>query len=573
MKALVTRPREDADEIAAALRARGWEPVIEPMFEIRFAEGAAETLAPMLEGAGAVLFTSANGVRAFARASARRDIEAFAVGDATAKAAREAGFTSVASAGGDVGDLARVVRERVEPPQPLVHAAARESAGDLATALPGFELRRAVLYEAAPAERLSDATASALRAGEIGLAVFFSPRTAAIFRRLVESAGVTRGLAKADAAALSSAVAAELKPLKWRRVLVAPSPNQAALLAAIDGAVPPRQRRSRGFAWAIAAIVVLLLAAGGTAPYWAPPLLPLLPWGGATGGNQPAQVASLQARLDAAEVRLSQLEARAKAPAPQPARAPAPQDMAALNALAERVTALEQRPTPAGPAVSSDDIAALKDATQKVSDRVDAAETQLAKLQSMQSSANIGDVRLLAALANLRAAVTASAPYRDALDAAMVLGDDNLKRDLEPLAADAGSGLPSMALLDETFRTETAPAILRAAEPQPPAVAENGGLGERVLAKLKSLVRIRRVGEAPPAEDHAKASVAAAREALGKGDLAGAVDALQALAGPASDAAKPFLDMAERRLAAEKALAAASQDVAQRFAAPQKATP
>ena len=50
MKALVTRPHEDAASLAAALAARGIEPLVEPMLTIRHAPDAAERLAPLLPG-------------------------------------------------------------------------------------------------------------------------------------------------------------------------------------------------------------------------------------------------------------------------------------------------------------------------------------------------------------------------------------------------------------------------------------------------------------------------------------------------------------------------------------------
>src|SRR5690348_13331331 len=103
-QALVTRPEADAQALAEALAARGVEPVIEPLLQIGFREGAA----PDLAGAQALLFTSANGARACAAASPRRDLPVLAVGDATARAARELGYVRVESAGGDVEDLARL---------------------------------------------------------------------------------------------------------------------------------------------------------------------------------------------------------------------------------------------------------------------------------------------------------------------------------------------------------------------------------------------------------------------------------------------------------------------------------
>ena len=65
MLALVTRPRAEAEALAALLAQRGIDAVIEPMIEI-VDTGAA---LPSLAGVQAILCTSANGVRALARAS------------------------------------------------------------------------------------------------------------------------------------------------------------------------------------------------------------------------------------------------------------------------------------------------------------------------------------------------------------------------------------------------------------------------------------------------------------------------------------------------------------------------
>src|SRR5258708_37900290 len=88
------------------------------------------------DGVQALLFTSANGARAGAAATARRDIPVFAVGDATAATARKLGFAEVASAGGAVDDLAALVEGRLDPAHgTLLHAAGSALAGDLGTRL------------------------------------------------------------------------------------------------------------------------------------------------------------------------------------------------------------------------------------------------------------------------------------------------------------------------------------------------------------------------------------------------------------------------------------------------------
>jgi uroporphyrinogen-III synthase len=243
MKAIVTRPRDDAAALVSALAARGVAALLAPMLTIRPAPDAARHLAERLAGAQAVLFTSANGVRAFAAASPRRELPVLAVGDASAAAARMAGFRSVASAGGDVADLIELATSHLSPQGgALVHVAGTTLAGDLAGQLAarGFTVHRATLYEAIPAAALEPETAAAMRCGEADAALFFSPRTATTFVRLAAAAGVGDACRAIMAVALSPAVAAALGELSWRTVRVASRPGQDDLLAALDALLGER---------------------------------------------------------------------------------------------------------------------------------------------------------------------------------------------------------------------------------------------------------------------------------------------------------------------------------------------
>jgi uroporphyrinogen-III synthase len=232
-QALVTRPRAEAEGLAEALAGRGIAALIEPLLEIRYHDAPAPDLARVQ----AVLCTSANGVRALARLSGEREVRLFAVGEATAARARAEGFARVASAAGAVGDLVRLVGELLCPASgPLLHVAGSAIAGDLAGELRarGFAVERAVLYEARPAAALSAACAAALAARSIDFALFFSPRTAAIFARLTRDAGLAEVIGQVTAVAISAAADAALAPLRFRRRQIAERPDQPALLAALD---------------------------------------------------------------------------------------------------------------------------------------------------------------------------------------------------------------------------------------------------------------------------------------------------------------------------------------------------
>ncbi|MBI3445098.1 MAG: uroporphyrinogen-III synthase [Magnetospirillum sp.] len=233
MRALITRPKEDSEAVAGALGQRGLEVMIEPLLDIEPVAGAQVEA----EGAQGILVTSANGIRALARLHPGRDLPVWAVGDSSARTARELGFAKVESAGGDVDTLAELVAARVDPAQgALLHAAGSVTAGDLSGRLSalGFEVRRQVLYKAVTAAALSPGLERALRDGILDLALFFSPRTARTFARLVTQAGLEGSLGGIAAYGLSANVTAELAPLPWRLMREAGQPTQAALLAAID---------------------------------------------------------------------------------------------------------------------------------------------------------------------------------------------------------------------------------------------------------------------------------------------------------------------------------------------------
>lgn len=230
MRILLTRPKDDAEKIAALLTTHGHDVLVLPLLEIRFRDGPELSL----DGVQAILATSANGVRALARRTKRRDLPIFAVGPQTAQAARGAGFAEIKSADGDGIALAKAVEKWTRPETgALFHARGAQSKTELAEMLTaaGFTVRSEILYEAAPMAQLPQDAVSALAAGALDAALFFSPRSARIFAEAVTAAGLAdacRGLA---ALCISRATAAALAPLSFGAVKVAPHPDQAGLFA------------------------------------------------------------------------------------------------------------------------------------------------------------------------------------------------------------------------------------------------------------------------------------------------------------------------------------------------------
>ncbi|MDZ4741133.1 MAG: uroporphyrinogen-III synthase [Alphaproteobacteria bacterium] len=238
MRVLLTRPRHDADALANLIAALGHSTLVEPLIDIQFIAGPELDLSHT----DALVLTSANGARAAAQRTSNRTIPIFAVGPATATQAAQAGFQFVSQSGGHgVEGLTSHIRSILDPKaSALLHLTGSAVAGDLAGALKaqGFQVRSQKIYEATPAKLLPAALSSALTAGHIDAAMFFSPRTAAIFSDLVSQTGLGPACASVTALALSPSVAKSLATLTFRKVLVAHSASAQSMLKLLETLLP-----------------------------------------------------------------------------------------------------------------------------------------------------------------------------------------------------------------------------------------------------------------------------------------------------------------------------------------------
>lgn len=263
MRILITRPAEDGAEIAARLAAMGHQGMVAPLLVPRYDDAPP----PDLTGIQAILITSANGVRAlvhwihgpaspFARSAQKGEvaeaIEAqprgsegrrgifnipiFAVGPQTSAMALGAGFTDVRNADGDAHALARCTAGWTAPDKgALLHVCSRQAPGTLAGLLAeaGFDVRRAPLYRIEAAADLPETALAALRERRLDAAMFFSPRSAAVFRDcLLHHDGALA--APLTGLCISAPTAAVLAPLAFAALRVAERPNQDAILALVE---------------------------------------------------------------------------------------------------------------------------------------------------------------------------------------------------------------------------------------------------------------------------------------------------------------------------------------------------
>ena len=226
----ITRAQPGAARTAARLTALGFQPLVAPLLTIRPLSEALKT-APDFATVAALAFTSPNGVAAFAALTpALRDRPVFAVGDATAEAAREAGFADARSAAGDIHALARLIA--ATPLDGLILApGAREPAGDLPALLPDHDIRRLPVYTAEETGVAAPADFDAV--------LVHSPRAARALAALLAAALPPEAAAPRLAVCISAAAAAPLQGLSFTEIRTADAPDETSILTALGKSVGP----------------------------------------------------------------------------------------------------------------------------------------------------------------------------------------------------------------------------------------------------------------------------------------------------------------------------------------------
>jgi uroporphyrinogen III methyltransferase/synthase len=255
-RVLVTRPAEQAADWAAELRAAGAEPVCVPMIETRALAPEAIAL-PDPASLDAIVLTSANAARHLGELLLARGVEpgrvgarVLCVGDATAAAARRAGFAApeTPATRADAAALLAAIRATL-PPAGLRFLVPH---GSLARETLVEGLREAgahvdapVVYATAPAAVDEPALRAALVAGELDALAFASPSAADRFAGLLDDA--SRAAARrCIVAAIGETTAAALREHGLAPDVVPERPGARALVDALGARFAETAETTRG---------------------------------------------------------------------------------------------------------------------------------------------------------------------------------------------------------------------------------------------------------------------------------------------------------------------------------------
>lgn len=235
---LITRPEPEASRFAETLRAQFGGSVrllSAPLLKIAYGGDL-----PALSGQEVLIFTSRHGVTGFCRLSPRRDLGGYAVGEATAAAARDAGF-DVVSAGGDADALlAHIAAEGRTGP--FLHLRGAHVAADIAGALRsmGHAAQDAVVYDQIAVD-LDPAARAVLDGQGPVILPLMSPRSARLFFDEVPAA-----CAPLLIAAISRKAARMVPEGAVAALVIAETPDSAGMIAALHDLVTAAKRLETG---------------------------------------------------------------------------------------------------------------------------------------------------------------------------------------------------------------------------------------------------------------------------------------------------------------------------------------
>ncbi|RYD82776.1 MAG: uroporphyrinogen-III synthase, partial [Sphingomonadales bacterium] len=154
---LILRPEPGASMTAKRAFDEGWRPIVAPLFRIE----PIAWQAPPAQNYDALFATSANGVRQSGKAiRAYHALPAYAVGDATARALKAAGFTDIRTGRGDAALMLDVASENgVARALHLAGEDYKDVSHD------AISVDRRIVYRSAAVSSLNEKAAAALREG------------------------------------------------------------------------------------------------------------------------------------------------------------------------------------------------------------------------------------------------------------------------------------------------------------------------------------------------------------------------------------------------------------------------
>lgn len=225
---VITRPRDDAEKLAADLTEKGFYCITEPILSMHTLYANTESLENALEfKPQAILATSKHAISAFAELTGVRSVPLVTVGRTTGSYALHHGFYNVVFANGTAKSLVSFISGGYSPENGrLLYIRGKDVSTDIATQLEAekFIVDSVIVYEAKRARKLSEQLCKAITENKISSVAFYSQNTAKTYARLVKNSGIVQHHETITALCMSQAIAERVRSLlPWKEVTLFPS--------------------------------------------------------------------------------------------------------------------------------------------------------------------------------------------------------------------------------------------------------------------------------------------------------------------------------------------------------------
>lgn len=230
---VIARASEDNEELSEAITAAGFKPLSEPVMGIEYLD----IVLPEIQPDTPLVFTSANGVKAFTRLSDARSNPVYTVGRNTADEARRAGFSRIETAAGTVDDLVDILLKAcVERAVQPLYVRGEDVSKDLKAILAARQIACGELtaYRSVPAQNLSLKLLKALDAREVEGILFFSVKGGSVFSDLIEQYDRAARMRTTKALCISQAVLQSVSVLPFGGSFVADTPDRYGMIKLLE---------------------------------------------------------------------------------------------------------------------------------------------------------------------------------------------------------------------------------------------------------------------------------------------------------------------------------------------------
>lgn len=224
MHILITRPQDKANILANYLHQLGHEVTIDSLIHVMPLPPTSVKL-PTFSSYEAIVTTSQQSIHCLATLTSERNFPLWCVGTESAKIAKDLGFQVIHTAEGSAEDLvAKLIKTRYAPSQkPYLHLSGDVVRWDVAQTLQdkGINAERLIVYSTHESKAFLPETQNSLKARTMDAVLFYSPRTAEVFKKICQSNDMETYCSSLSAICLSNAIKEEIQEMPWKNIRVA----------------------------------------------------------------------------------------------------------------------------------------------------------------------------------------------------------------------------------------------------------------------------------------------------------------------------------------------------------------